>query len=829
MDDLIRDFVVETLESLDHLDAELLRFEQNPGDSRIVAQIYRLLHTVKGTCGFLSLQRLERLSHAAEDLIGRFRDGALATRDDVSLTLAALDRVKAIVVTIAETGREPDGVDNELIALLSAASAKGCADGMASGAEAAEGPDDADDLLVEPDLPVPAPSADPSLVRQNVRVTVERLDHLMTMVSELVLVRNQLLELARREDAGGFKLPLQRLSHITAELQDGVMRTRMQSIGASWSKISRTVRDLSAELGKDIRLETLGADTEIDRQILEVLKDCIVHMVRNAADHGIELPRERIAAGKTAHGTIRLRAGQEGSQIVLEVSDDGRGLDLERIRAKAYGAGIVDDDKLQRMSDQEIARLIFAAGFSTAGSITNLSGRGVGLDAVRTSIEAVGGVVDVTTRPGQGTSIILRMPLTLAVAGVLIVEAADQLYALPQVVIAELVRPQATGDVRLDSLGGASVLRMRERLIPVIDLAQTLTLASSRDAAGGFIVICDVGHKRFGLRVDAVHQTEDVVVKPVSTRLRHIPYYSGATILGDGSVILILEPTGFAGHVQGAQDADVEAPESRSNAPEELTSLLVFRAGDRRCRVVPLALVSRLEELDAQRIEMLGTQPVVQYNGALLPLVLADPSMRLRQDGLQSVLKFRHEGRRVGLAVDEIVDVVEARLQVDLMHDLPGYIGSAIVAGETMPVLDVAGLFGDQVSPPAEDDGQNRLLLVEGSDFFRALLVPLLTGAGYEVQVARTPEAARTMVSQQVFALAVLDLDRPEGLALAAEWAASHPPAVGHMCGLATRPVPQLAAAARHAGIRTLIGKFDRRGLLSALSGPVTPAVGAAA
>lgn len=807
MDDLIRDFVVETLENLDLLDADLLRFEREPGDARFVSQIYRLLHTIKGTCGFLALNRLERVSHAAEELVSRFRSDGAGSREDVSLILVALDRIKAIVVTLAETGREPAGADSELIGLLRRAAER--APLMRDVAEPDDDPGQA------------GTATEPEVMRQNVRVPVDRLDHLMNMVSELVLVRNQLLDLSRHEDAGGYKVPLQRLSQITAELQDGVMRTRMQSIGAAWAKIARTVRDLASELGKEIRIETCGAETEIDRQILAVIKDCVIHLIRNAADHGIESPSERLALGKPATGTIRIRAGQEGSHIVMEVSDDGRGLDLDRLRAKAAATGLMDDDAFLRLSDQEVARLIFAAGVSTAGAVTNMSGRGVGLDAVRSSIEAIGGMVDVTSRPGQGTSIILRMPLTLAVAGVLIIEAAGQIYALPQVVIAELVRPQATGDIRLDMLGDAPVLRMRDSLVPVIDLAGALCVRGADRATGGtggFVVICDVGKKRFGLRVDAVHQTEDVVVKPVPVRLRHISYYSGTTIMGDGSVILILEPTGFAAHVQNARDvaprADAESADTGHGA---LTPLLVFRAGDSRKRAVPLALVSRLEELDASRIEHLGAQPVIQYAGALLPLLPADPAMTLRRDGLQPVLKFRHNGRRIGVAVDEIVDVIEARLTVDLRDDLVGYIGCAIIDGETMPILDVAGLFGDHAALPRPDDGGNRLLLVERSAFFHALLMPLLTGAGFAVTWAKTHAEARTLVHQTAFAVSIVDVDHPDGLVLAGEWIAAQPPVGGIVHALVTRPGPHMAALARQAGVGSLIGKFDRRTLLATL------------
>ena len=828
MQDLIRDFVIETLESLDTVDAELLRFEREPTDSRSIAQIYRLLHTIKGTCGFLSLHRLERLAHAAESLIDSLRDGAAALHDEVTLVLTAIDRIKGIVTHIAETGMEPPGGDPELVTLLIAA-AQRLAPGQAGAHEAV-------DYVAQPDVVAQAPAdaaipqtREPQMVRQNVRVTVDRLDHLMNMVSELVLVRNQLIDLARRENAGEFKLPLQRLSHITSELQDGVMRTRMQSIGAAWSRISRTVRDLSADLGKDIRVETTGADTEIDRQILEVIKDCIVHLIRNAADHGIELPAERLAAGKPATGTIRLRAGQEGGHIIMEVADDGRGLDLDRIRAKAYGAGIVDDDRLQRMSDAEIGRLIFAPGFSTSGEVTNMSGRGIGLDAVRTSIESVGGTVDVHTRHGRGTSIILRLPLTLAIAGVLLVEAGGQRYALPQVIIAELVRPQPGGDIRIEHIGDALMLRMRDALVPVVDLAGVLGRAGPGAETGCFVVLCDVGRRRFGLIVDAVHQTEDVVVKPIPARMRHIPYFSGATILGDGSVILILEPMGFAAHA-----GDIAADEPGSGdvpqaAPAEApTSLLIFRAGDERLRAVPLALVARLEEFDAGRIEQLGPRHIIQYQGHLLPLIGADPRLVIRDAGLQPVLVFSTDGRSIGVAVDEIVDVIDARLAIDLTDDMPGYLGSAIIQGAAMPIYDVAGLFGDDMAVQTGAEADMSLLLLEGSDFFRALLEPLLAGAGFRVSMVRTHDAARQMLADHEFTAVVINVDDPAGLALAAELQTQSPRRAGLVQPIATRPGPALAAQLRGARLDPAIGKFDRRALLAAL-GAVSVTQGVAA
>ncbi len=469
-------------------------------------------------------------------------------------------------------------------------------------------------------------ASEASSLKSTIRVDVGTLEHLMTMVSELVLTRNQLLETARRDENAAFKVPLQRLSQVTAELQDSVMKTRMQPIGNAWTKLPRLIRDLCAELGKDIDIETSGAETEIDRQLLELVRDPMLHMIRNAADHGIETPSERLKVGKSARGVVRVAAAQEGGFITLSISDDGRGLDLPRIRNKALALGLCSPADLERMTDQQVARFIFHPGFSTAQRITNISGRGVGMDVVRTNIEQMGGSVDVRTSHGAGTTVDIKIPLTLAIASALIVEAGGHRFALPQSAVVELVRPSGSGDARLEKLNGSPVLRLRERLMPLVQLSSLLKIADAQqsdDLSGAFIVVCSIGQIQFGVVVSNVLETEEIVVKPVSTRIRHLSCYSGATILGDGTVIMILDPNGLMQSIS----TDVEAHNDNLATGEEAvsgvekTSLLIFRAGSGAPMAVPLATVTRLEEIDCSKIEVANGQPMVQYRGTLMRLI----------------------------------------------------------------------------------------------------------------------------------------------------------------------------------------------------------------
>jgi two-component system chemotaxis sensor kinase CheA len=573
MDDLLADFLTETSEGLSDLDVALVKLERTPDDRETLSLIFRLVHTIKGTCGFLGLPRLEKVAHAAENVLGKVRDGVLTvTPDMISLVLKAVDQIKAILAGLAATGGEPAGDDSALIAALNA-TATGQPEPERTPAPAAVAPQPVENAPVQqpptepqppepqpvpvqavatPQAPPTTPAAGPDVVQgepitaqQTIRVTVDVLEDLMTLVSELVLTRNQLLQLARTQENTGFTVPLQRLSHITSDLQEGVMKTRMQPIGNAWNKLPRLVRDVAREMGKKIELVMLGADTELDRQVLELIKDPLTHMVRNSGDHGLENPAERRAAGKSETGHITLNAYHEGGHIIIEIADDGRGLPLDRIRAKILANGLATEAEMAGMTEAQLQRFIFRAGFSTAAVVTAASGRGVGMDVVKTNIEKIGGAIELKSVAGAGTTFIIKIPLTLAIVSALIVAAGGERFAIPQISVVELVRAQnqaslghnqaATTEPVIERINDTPVLRLRDRLLPLVNLNDLLALGASRnDDSSSYIVVAQVGATLLGIIVDRVFDTEEIVVKPVAPILRHVTMFSGNTILGDG-------------------------------------------------------------------------------------------------------------------------------------------------------------------------------------------------------------------------------------------------------------------------------------------------------
>src|SRR5664280_2034606 len=787
MDDLLREFVTETNESLDVVDVELVRFEQDPNNAKILDNVFRLVHTIKGTCGFLGLPRLEALAHAAETLMGKFRDGVPATNDAVTLILTTIDRIKQILESLEREQREPDGADDDLISDLErmverlAPSAAPAAPQYTVGTltpQVLERPlrpgevslDELERVFRETavDLPatkpvksVPAEAAakDDDLAKaanQSIRVAVDTLEHLMTMVSELVLTRNQLLEIVRRHEDSEFKAPLQRLSNVTAELQEGVMKTRMQPIGNAWQKLPRIGRDLSNELGKQIDLEMQGAETELDRQVLDLIKDPLTHMVRNSADHGLETPEKRRAAGKPEHGRIRLSAYHEGGHIIIQVADDGRGLDTARIKAKAVAQGLVSEADLEKLSEAQIHKFIFSPGFSTAAKVTSVSGRGVGMDVVRNNIDQIGGTIDVKSVAGVGLSFTIKIPLTLAIVAALIVEAGGDRFAIPQIAVIELVRARAGSEHRVERIKDTAVLRLRDKLLPLARLSQLLGIdPEPGDVESGLIVVTQVGSQSFGIVVDVVFHTEEIVVKPLSSKLRHIAMFSGNTILGDGSVIMIIDPNGIAqslgSTVTSQMDADETADTQHAAADEQMTSLLVFRAGSTHAKAVPLALITRLEEIDARKIELSNGRHMVQYRGQLMPLVSMNESVRVKGEGAQPLLVFSDGARSMALVVDEIVDIVEDRLDIQVGSDNSGVLGSAIIKGQATEIIDVGHFL-----PLAFEDwfrnkepsrrARPRSLLLDDSPFFRNMLTPVLQAAGYEVSAVASALEALAML-----------------------------------------------------------------------------------
>jgi two-component system chemotaxis sensor kinase CheA len=898
MDDLLADFLTETNESLADLDLALVKLERAPDDAQTLSLIFRHVHTVKGTCGFLGLARLERVAHSAENVLGKLRDRVFpVTGEVISNVLFAVDRIKEIVAGIAATGSEPTGDDAPLIAALDA-----IAEGKAAPAPAAASAKPAAaELVAETPPPPPQPAAaeapppvappapapvavaappppsaptqaareggvpehteasagEPVGAAQTIRVTVDVLEDLMTLVSELVLTRNQLLQLARQAENSAFAVPLQRLSQITSDLQEGVMKTRMQPIGNAWNKLPRLVRDLSRDLNKKIDLVMLGADTELDRQVLELIKDPLTHMVRNSGDHGLETPAERRAAGKSETGRITLNAFHEGGHIIIEIADDGRGLPVDKIRAKAVSKGLATEAELATMSEGQILRFIFRPGFSTAAAVTSVSGRGVGMDVVKTNIEKIGGAIELTSRPGLGTTFQIKIPLTLAIASALIVQAGGERFAIPQLSVVELVRASVgdtengaakdEGQSRIERINDTPVLRLRDRLLPLVNLRELLQLAAPEPEAGSegtptaddgaacYIVVTQVGTVTCGIIVDAVYDTEEIVVKPVAPILRHVTMFSGNTILGDGSVIMILDPNGIAratsiagGEARGA-DANGGPPSVAGMQTGERTALLIFRAGGPEPKAVPLGLVARLEHITRDKVETSAGQPVTQYRGKLMPLVPLAGSIDPDRDSYP-VLVFSDVDRGVGrdramgLVVDEIVDVAEDVLRVELSGDRAGLLGTAVIDGRATDVIDTVywlrQAFQDWFGAAAGSAPTARVLVVEDSDFFRHLLVPALSAAGYEVTAANdASQALRLREAGTMFDAIVSDIEMPDmsGLEFVRRVRADGPWADLPVIALSGHSQPHEIEAGRVAGFTDYVQKFERDALLSSL------------
>jgi two-component system chemotaxis sensor kinase CheA len=895
MDDLLREFLTETAENLAVLDAELVQFEHAPDDSAILGNIFRLVHTIKGTCGFLGLARLEAIAHAGENVLGKFRAGELAVSPQaVTSILKCIDAIRELLAALEQAGAEPAGDDSALLAELAAVAA-GTVPASPSTAASDRDADDAHCFpvaaemlreieealaagasMISEQLPVAAPAgpeqkapavpaaaasdesrvsqprpsalaeggaeAAPaetkalSVAQQSIRVPVETLESLMDLVSELVLTRNQLSQMVRGRTDTEFAAPLQRLSHITSELQEGVMKTRMQPVGNAWSKLPRIIRDLAHETGKKLDLQMEGEGTELDRQVLEMIKDPLTHMVRNAADHGIEPPEERRRLGKPEAGVIRLTARHEGGHIIIEVSDDGRGLDIERIKRKALDQGLVREAELAQMSDQQVFQFVFNAGFSTAEKVTNVSGRGVGMDVVRTNIQKIGGSIELSSVAGQGSTFVIKIPLTLAIVSALIVSVGGLRFALPQLCVLELVGVDGGSEARLETIRQTPLLRLRDRLLPLVDLRSLLKVgdAPASDASGEkrqtFVVVTQVGQLRFGIIVDEVFDTEEIVVKPVNPILRDIRYYAGNTILGDGGVVMILDPNGIAEVVgQRSTQSETDTAVSR-NAAEATSRLLVFRAGGSAQKAIPVELVARLEEINLSQVETSQGRPMIQYRGHLMPLVACDPNFDWPTEGSRPVLVFTDTGLSMGLVVDEIVDIAEQELVVELSGQKQGFFGSAVIDGKATELLDTAH-FLTQAFPDWFDAGgdrgrggrahQARLLLVEDSPFFQRLVTPVLEAEGYEVTVVGDAGRALELCRDGAgFDAVISDIELPgmSGLELAQHLRKDRRSAGIPLLALSSHATDRDLEAGHSVGFTDYIAKFDRDGLMQSLA-----------
>ena len=824
MDEIVKDFLIESNENLDRLDQELVKLESEPSSKELLASIFRTIHTIKGSCGFLGFARLEKVAHAGESPLSLLRDGKLTLTEEVtSGLLAMVDAVRAMLGEIQATEHDGENDSPELcdrlkrlhggenakavppsvtasveshtpapVASSSDAGASVPAP-LSAGSTASPQTSKIKNVEVEAAPQTPPPPAAPSSAAtapsprplngkigevlgergsvkaedlvpalreqemgdqrrvgeipvapglssredvlaapqmlesrgresggETVRVGVNLLDKLMNLVGELVLARNQLLQFSNTAQDAGLHTVSQRMNLIATELQEDVMKTRMQPIGNIWNKFPRTVRDLAHSCGKEVRLEMVGQDTELDRTIIEAIKDPLTHLVRNAMDHGIEAPEARRLAGKDATGVLTLRAFHEGGQVNIEISDDGAGLNADRIRKKAVERGLTSSEQAGRMPDRDIFNLIFLPGFSTAEKVTNVSGRGVGMDVVKTNVEKIGGTVDVQSAAGKGTTVRVKIPLTLAIIPALIVRCSGERFAIPQISLTELVRLES--GKAIETVHGAPVHRLRGQLLPLIYLSQMLNVTprSRPDAITDAlpldaekkettlqnvnIVVLQAEGQAFGLVVDDILDTEEIVVKPLGKQLKGISAYSGATIMGDGRIALILDVLGLAQRAQviaEARDSARDEPHSKTSqaASRDEHSLLLAENGLEGRVAIPLSLVARLEEFPRTVIEHTGTQEVMQYRGQIIPLVrlsqvipaASDAEMLANASSIQVVV-YAEGKRTVGLIVDRIVDIVEERAAVESLTARAGVVGSFVTQRQVTDLLDVPAI-----------------------------------------------------------------------------------------------------------------------------------------
>jgi len=758
MDEITKEFLIESYENLDRLDRDLVTLEKDPHAKETLASIFRTIHTLKGTSGFLGFGKLEAVAHVGENLLSKLRDGVFVINPDITgALLSTVDAVRFMLGEIESTGQPGDKDYTNLIELLTrlndgkflaplpAILADFSAPAAPEPVPAVTAPALAVASAPQPEfLPAPAPAAAPVSVPpgtkapalpsapppheppaaseptetrgsavsdSTIRVDVGLLDKLMNLVGELVLARNQVLQFTTQSTDSAFLATSQRLNLITTELQGSVMKTRMQPIGNVWSKLPRVVRDLATHCGKQVRIEMEGQETELDKTIIEAIKDPLTHIVRNSVDHGIESPETRVQNGKPPEGCLKMRAYHEGGQVNIEITDDGGGINYERVKQKALQKGLISTEQASRLSDHEALHLIFLPGFSTAEKVTNVSGRGVGMDVVKTNIEKIGGTVDLQSQPGQGTTLKIKIPLTLAIIPALIVTSGGDRFAIPQVNLLELVRLEAEQSRKqIEFIHGAPVYRLRGQLLPLAYLNRELQLtdatpgSSTRaDAEAVNIVVLQADGHPFGLVVDEINDTEEIVVKPLGKQLKCVASFAGATIMGDGRVALILDVMGLAqgaSVVKEVRDRSLldKAAQGRKVVDPRQT-LLLFEAGQGSRMAIPLSMVARLEEFPREKVEYSGDQLVVQYRGQILPLIrvsdhvssviesVVDPSQPMQ------VVVYAEQGRSVGLVVGRISDIVQEEITVKRHAHRNGIFGSVVIQGKVTDLLDVQAII----------------------------------------------------------------------------------------------------------------------------------------
>ncbi len=836
-DNLIKIFLEEASEYISLLDEKIVQLEQEPENQDLLDEIFRAFHTLKGNAGLVGFKRFEKIAHLTEEVLSEIRDGKRqADSEVISFVLEALDRLKVLFQAIEATGKDetatlkskdkrlafedeeerspaeaPPASSRSRKSPKAAKSGRRSKKKKAAAGKQTGAPENGDPSAAESETGAPTGNAvdephgastsesplehlpPPTTLSHwhptdtALRVDVDLLDQLMNMVGELVLARNHILRIAERNEDLELQAATQRLNQVTTELQEGVMKTRMQPVGYIFSRFHRVVRDLTQSLNKEVVLRLEGEDTELDKTLLEAMRDPLLHLVRNAIDHGIEEKEERERCGKPKAGTLILRAYHESGQVILEVVDDGKGIDPERLRQKAVEKGIVNPTEARAMSDREALNLIFRAGFSTAERVTNISGRGVGMDVVKYHIEKIGGSVELHSELGKGTTVRIKIPLTLAIIPALMARSGGQRFAIPQVNLLELIRLEGDAQGAIERLGDAEVFRLRGQLIPILRLDRVLGLTTSsacnRQSAETQLIVLTADGAPFGLVVDEIDDTEEIVVKSLNRHLKDIDCFAGATVMGDGKVALILDVAGLAHRariqIENAKNDIHHEPAGDREADEQ--SLLLFTPDGHEMLAVSAPVVARLEVIQPKDILIAGGQEMIRYGKSLLPVLRPErflPVSAVAMADEWSVIVIEIDQRQVGLLTQEIQDIIEMDDEIDT-RTLPGqgFLGSFFWQDQPVLVLDVYGLvarafpewFPNRSGSVSESGHRpHRILLVEDSSFYRSIEKSYLEVEGFTVVEADNGKEALALLRQQAFDLIITDIEMPEmdGLAL---------------------------------------------------------------
>ncbi|TWT36063.1 Chemotaxis protein CheA [Posidoniimonas corsicana] len=824
--ELLNDFVIESKEHLADVENQFLAIEEQGAniDVDLINEVFRAIHSIKGAAGFLGLTTVNDLAHSLENLLNMMRNRELApTSAIVDVMLKAADTLtsmiddvhnsstydishhveslEAIAVgaeapTAAAPAAPPEPVADEAAPsteltldeqIEAAIAAKLAAKNAAKAAEApqpAASPAPPEPPQAKPmaeESSKPSPTAD-----ANIRVSVTVLDSLMNLAGELVLSRNQLMQAVASEERSGLEATSARIDQVTSELQEAIMQTRMQQIGSVFSRFPRVVRDLSAKLGKQCELEIEGKEVEVDKTIVEAIGDPLTHLIRNSVDHGLESPDARVKNGKPASGKIELRACYQAGKVRIEINDDGGGINPAVLKEKAVSKGVITQEKADQMGDREAVRLIFAPGFSTAKEVTDVSGRGVGMDVVRTNIAKLGGTVDVESVLGKGTSIIVTLPLTLAIIPSLIIQAGGDRFAIPQVNIAELVRVrESERETKLGRVKNAEVLRLRGSLLPLVRLNEALNCGGPEEdehnkTGATNIIVVDTGQTRFGLVVDALHDSEEIVVKPLGRHHKNCRTLAGATILGDGHVALILDIAGIAAHQDLRTDEELQAAADKhaeqSNEETDEQAVMLFENGPGEQFAAPMALIARIERIRTDQIDTVAGQEVLQYKSTTLPLLRLENCIRATPPGPMDrayVVVFEVRGREVGLIAPVLHDITNVTTNIDTAtFSEQGVVGSLVRNDKTVRLIDFYEItqlshpewfLGDEPAGYADDALPPLVLLAEDSTFFRTQVQKMFEDKGYRVEACEDGQVAWDKLASGEYApdVVVTDIEMP--------------------------------------------------------------------